>query len=155
LRVVDLSDSTDYSVSAFYQSSQQDGNLTYSMIFGSEAVGDPTVRLVTGQFNAGIDFTLQGAGSSYHLFELIYDPSAGSADLFADGVERLSDYTGFVDSDGYSRVQWGSAQSDMTGHGNYNLVQFSVVPEPISSLLFVGGGTLLAGRRYIKRRKKA
>jgi len=37
----------------------------------------------------GPSYTVSGSG--YHLYELIFDPAAGSANLFIDGVQVISD----------------------------------------------------------------
>ena len=76
------------------------GGRRYDMNFGLDANGDTFVRLnqtiVTSPQLTGIGptHTLVGSGSTYHLFELIYDPAEASADLFVDGVEVMSDYEG-------------------------------------------------------------
>ena len=56
---------------------------------------------------------LEGGGFGYHLYELTFAPVAGSADLFIDGVERLSDYVGPATAT--SRVLWGADTSFDTG----------------------------------------
>jgi hypothetical protein len=150
LRVVDAT-ALMQDVCAIYR----DGATSWDMRFGRESDGDPIVQLVTT--SGGPTFTLQGAGNTYNLWELRYDPVAGSADLFVNGVERLSDYTGF--SIAQTFVIWGAASTADTGQGNYNLVQFEifdqaqVVPEPTSLTLFgLGAAALVISSRRRRRR---
>jgi hypothetical protein len=154
VRIVDIPDPINNAGSLLIQYS--DGSTSYNLALGSEGDGDPLVLLQDGGFTnsgtiaTGAGYTLQDGGSGYHLYELIYDPLAASTDLFIDGNEVLSNYSGFATvNDG---VSWGSGTSYDTGQGNWNLVQFSVVPIPASVWLF---GSALAGLGWIRRKQAA
>ena len=98
----------------------------------------------------GTPYTLDGVGSSYHTYSLVYDPLAESADLFVDTAERISDYTGF--SSGETYVGWGAPSSDATGRGHFNSVQWDVngVPEPSSVVILLSGALALV---WLRRKK--
>jgi hypothetical protein len=156
LRVPDASEQGNSSTTVLYS----DGADEYLMMFGSDADSDPLVRLYTGGPGGapeGPTFTLEGAGNGYHLYELIFDPVAGSADLWVDGIERISDYAGVVQPS--TRVVWGSAGSITEGRVHYNLVQWEIPNQPPSlpSLSGLGiamllGLMTLAGVRKITDR---
>jgi hypothetical protein len=125
--------------------SYRDTVTSWEMAFGSDVDGDPVVLLRnTGGSVAGPSFTLEGAGNTYHTYDLIYDPTAGSADLFIDGIERISNFSGYGFSETLGNVGWGAGSSADTGQGNFNHVRFSVVPEP-SSMVVVAFTFLTAG----------
>jgi hypothetical protein len=119
------------------------------MDFGSDADGDPMVGVWTadGHFDT-TTYTLQAAGSgSYHTYELVYDPVARSADIFVDGVERISNYTGYSPYSG-TFVVWGDGASGDDGVVNFNSVEWRTVPEPVTVGLLVLGGGLVLIRRH-------
>jgi hypothetical protein len=90
---------------------------------------------VNGANFTGIDYNTHSTG--YHHFEMVYDPEDDRAKVFVDGVERISDWEGIQSSIQAGRFKFGSGSSPDSGQGNYNMVEFKVVPIPPSLLLLV------------------
>jgi len=156
LRVTSPSETPGGSMLSLYR----DGTTSYQMHFGSDGAGNAIVVLAN---NSGFDsatgarFTVPG-GSVFNTFELIYSPSAGSADLFVNGVEEISNYTGFPLSqtllawgDGSTRDLTGLEPGTNTSAGNYFENIFSTVPEPGTALF----GIACVGVAALRRRRRA
>ncbi len=139
----------------------RDGSTSYQMHFGSDASGNVLVVLsdgVSSDGTSGAQFTLAG-GTGLNTFELLYSPGANSANLFVNGVLRLSSYTGFALTSAHL-VGWGDGssrpQATNISAANYSNVTFSVVPEPSTAGLLVAGGILaFVLQRLFRRRRTA
>jgi hypothetical protein len=124
-------------------------NRVFHLDIGSDADGDPVVRLLDDT-TPPAEFTIQGAGGGYHLFEMIYDPTTLLADVRVDS-QHVADYEGYLSplTVILHSVRFGGDGD--AGRGNYNLVQFEVVPEP-------GGGaavgTALLVAIAVRRRQR-
>ncbi len=148
LRVVNINDAFNFtagygngsSVSAIYRDFTRD----WALYFGSQADGDTRIRLPNG-----VIYEFEGSGTGYHLYELVYDPSAASADFFIDGIETVSNIVGNTTAFSQRRVLWGAATSTDAGEGRYNYVRFAtssaVVPLP-GAVWLLGGALVLLGR---------
>jgi hypothetical protein len=136
-----------------------DGSVTWQMRFGSEADGDAIVDVFSDSTGDFVEFTLQGEGNGYHLYELVFDPLRHTADLFVDGVERLSNLTGRSQISGPA-IYWGNRSGVDTGQGNYNLVRFelggAVVPAlPQWSIGLIAVAVTSIGVEWTRRRLSA
>jgi hypothetical protein len=153
IRVPSTSRPGDFSSPAVaYQGSTTQWAMGFNVING-----DTVVQLITGfsnistgaQSTGGPTYTLSGI-STYNTFDLRYDPSSLSADLFVNGVERISNYTGRSSVSATPNVLWGAGSFPDIGRGNFNAVSFNIaaIPEVSSFLLAAAAGlvTLSASR---------
>jgi hypothetical protein len=108
---------------SFTYSSLWDGSRRWDLLFSSSAGGD-RVELYNGSVGSGPSFTVPGSPNQYHLYEYLFTPSANSADLFVDGVERISNYAGLSQSVTPSVI----IGSTNNVQGNFNLVRLETPP---------------------------
>lgn len=87
--------------------------------FATDASANPTAYIHSGDSYAV-------TGSGYHLYELIYDPANQNADLFIDGIERLSDQS--PGENPGSVFRFGDGDGSNTGAEiMYNRVEFEIL----------------------------
>lgn len=135
IRVPELSDTPLGSPGVLYR----DGNLSWQLHFGTDAEGDPIVQLFENP--GGATYTLEGTGGGYHLYQLVYDPCTFTADLYVDGAEVLSNYSGFAHTEA-ANMNWGAFSTLDVGQGNYNLVQWGIHYTPIELTIDRDGNDL-------------
>jgi hypothetical protein len=122
-------------------------------LMGFEVFGGNTeVQLLTsfGANTTGPAYTESGT-SSYNTFQLRYDPVSDTADLFVNGIERISNHPGrpLIST---PALAWGGSYGPDIGRGNFNAVSFEIAPIPeVGSFLLVGVAGLLA--LVIRRRR--
>lgn len=118
--------------------------------FGSQPDGDPVVY---SRSSLNPAFVLEGGGSGYHDYQIVYRAISQQVALLVDGVERVTDIAAIPGSSGWGGF-WGTTQGSPS-HANWNRVTLEIIPEPSSLALLGCGAVLLAGhwlRRFRKRK---
>jgi hypothetical protein len=127
----------------------------YGMVFGKESNGFPSIGLASDSETI-IWPTVNNLNQNYNLYDLYFSHAANTASLYVNGGLAYSGYTGVFDPDinappddrTAEYLFFGSTYSFGTGRGNYNFVQFEIIPEPSSIFLaLIGAIALLSGRR--------
>lgn len=117
----------------------------YTLMFGTDEQGQQRVLLQ----NSSFIYTVTGTTTDdFVLYELIYNPTSQTADLFVNGDPALLGVGSATGNAANQRVLFGAGSSGGTGVGDYGIVRLEIIPEPASlGLLAVGGLLLLRARR--------
>lgn len=129
----------------------------FDFYLGLNSAGDTVAmladRLIGGAnfYIQGPSYTLAGSDKTYHNYDFVYDATTGTADLFVDGVVRISGYRGQT---GYWNGGMAFFGAFNGGEGNFNLFRLesgpastNEVPEPSTLALCASGGVVLLFRR--------
>jgi hypothetical protein len=130
----------------YFDASMVGSQESVGLFFGSTAIGDPIVELKYGSISDTINLT--GAGSSYNLYQLIYDVPAATASLWINGVDYLNNIP--LPNQNILYVVWEGGGSPQYERVNWNLVSLEITPEPGTvALVFLGSGVLFYfSRKY-------
>lgn len=135
------------------------GAKRFDIALGLDSNGDTVVVLPNDVYpsrgsvlSPGTSFTLPNSGSSYHTYQLVYNPVTSLSDLSVDGIVRLQNYAGYAYSlNGTYNLIWAGING---GQANFNSIQLTSSPVPIPGTVWLGfsGMAWLAGLG--RKRKK-
>jgi hypothetical protein len=132
----------------------------FEIELGLNGNGDTVAVLPTSIDNGGPGSSIRAPGPSYtltgndwHTYQLVYSATTQLADLYVDGVDRISGYAGHTSFVANRGLTW---NANSGGQGDFNLVEaetgnLTAVPEP--STLIVGGVGALLWLGYGFRRR--
>jgi hypothetical protein len=122
------------------------------MMFRNDATTDNKPAVFVN--NITVDSEYIAATGGFHLYELVFDPTAGKASLYVDGnstpvLSGIASLSWSSTKTSPDRLWWGTNNSHAIGSGDYALVRLETLPEPASLSLLGLGGLLLRRRRKI------
>ena len=116
---------------AFVIASSGSANRRFDIFMFLDDRGDQAVRLIDKLLPSleGAEFHLNGSGKSFHSYELRYDSSSQTADLFVDGIKRISGYRGHSEYAAHSWLAFGTHlyRSDL-GVATFRTIRFEINP---------------------------